>query len=1610
MEPTPLSSPLLFEGLTNHLRRLGFSVGVDHHLRLQLLLSHIYGQCSPEDLKSMICPLFAVNEKQQEAFYSAFDSFLPLLYSQTHVPAASEALIGQRNREEARPHRLTQAKWPYFTAAMAMLALLIGIAEWKSQIGSHPVGPGAQARIPAPAVDIPAPPTKSLRPPKVADGKVVRQEEPPETAATRPEPRKSFETQPKDRAGPSAKLLVLELLEWVESLVARFPFDVATVIVIFGPILFFLGYEWYRVGHRRLILHKQAGRKPPHSWPIRVKGRAGLVYDSPEFSAAARRLHSRQAGESYHLDLRRSVQATSGLLGYPSPQYRPDTRFSEYLILIDRTSPHDHQAAMFKQLADALHGQGLYVQQYFFDGDPRVCRSPEANTPIRLSDLQSKYGGHRVLLIGDADRLTNPVTGRLEDWAHAFSAWADRAILTPLPVSSWGARERTLAGQFMILPATTEALVALVGFFGGSDPGETRYETIHVAGDGYSDAPPFEPIERLRNALGPDLFSWLCASAIYPELHWDLTLYLASLPSMPEDLVTEANLLRLISLPWFRTGVIPDEIRYGLIQQLNSEQEREVRQAIVELLDQNPADEDTFASEAQSLQIALNRDLLKRWKKQRVAMRELHRHLSTNYSVGDYVVVRSLESVQTSALDFLLPGHLRRVFYERGLSVFGLRTVARLAMTVAVVVIGVGAVSSWRFIQIRRRTQERLPAPAVFEYAVSFESNVPGATYLIDGNLPPSLLFRIPAGVYTVERSPSKTDITGIRPAEPWRLPPGAHTVEAFLPGYKPATQSFTLSPGVTKPLVVSFQLEPELVRLRLASDLKSGKVSLDGQPPVDLQEGNFLNEAVALSADHTFSLIQEGKESLVFSFRAEPGGMVTITRPIKAKDVNAAVISNLAARARVYVSDGSLKAGVKDQTPQPIPADGLEFGEITPSTEIRLDDGKSPRPLPLEVGNAPMLTISLVSDPNQGTIPVEARVPGTEVSVDGRKPRLLRPERNYLGLEPGSHILRFSKEGYEAADRKVDLKKGEILPVVDVELKPVVRTATLAIEGATRDAEVLIDGTSQGVVGGDGSIRLDNVSPGGHNITLRKADFEDKQLSKEFTVGQTVRISGAEGQLTPFGTIDFRILPRTANVTYKRVDEAQTHPAENGKALPARPGRYVVTATANGHQPRGETVTVDSGKPLIVEWSLVAAEEPKKASPAPPKQTGARDYSQDPAAWTQDGTWWVHKGLDVGWLSNNQGVYLIEFRRQTTKGAFEKTRHVDWVIDERDPGNRIDYSFDFGNLERRATVGGISERKATKVKVPPAAASGDSYALQIEIGPDRVVIKDAQSRVLDQYERPNRTEPLGRFGFKGEVALRIINTAEYIIASVTNDKNNAFRELRKRIINTLRKYPFQPKSPEDANLDELAGVFAPVDGAIWRFCDESLSELAVKDGSQWKLKDPTKKPQVTQEMLSFLNHAQAITDAFFPAGATQPRLSYTLRPNLDSAFGDSKFELEIDGTRHVWESALQKNFTWPPPPNTVNQGALARIRGKFSYAFANRGGLWGIFRVMGDAEPRALLGKTVEWKYSQVGDGRKDLIEPAPVRLEIVQFPGGMDVFNPKFWEGLQLPITAVR
>jgi type VI secretion system protein ImpL len=253
-----------------------------------------------------------------------------------------------------------------------------------------------------------------------------------------------------------------------------------------------------------------------------------------------------------------------------------------------------------------------------------------------------------------------------------------------------------------------------------------------------------------------------------------------------------------------------------------------------------------------------------------------------------------------------------------------------------------------------------------------------------------------------------------------------------------------------------------------------------------------------------------------------------------------------------------------------------------------------------------------------------------------------------------------------------------------------------------------------------------------------------------------------------------------------------------------------------------------------------------------------------------------------------------------------------------------------------------------------------------------------------------------------------IIRNFEQVSAQSVNAALQAFCRSQRT---TLQKYPFQSSSGEDVGLADLAALLQPVSGALWKFQQQSLADLVVKEGGQWKAKDSGKKPQPTPDLLTWLNRAESAAGAFYPGGNPQPQLVYSLRPKLDPSFKDTILELEIDGKSYPFNTPLQKQFVWPASLGTPSPGAVARLRNAgFSAAFASRGGIWGIFRILADAEPRDFGSKLVEWKYTSGGVGRKEPIQPGPVDLEIVTFPGGIDVFNPKFWAGFTCPTQAAQ
>lgn len=688
----------MFGELLTHLRQHGFPIGVDHYLRLQELLDKVGASCAPEDLKTLLAPIFATSRSQQEQFYRAFDSYFSLFEPATlkqapaaRTAAATTSALQVRPKEMRRPEpqaspAVFQKKWLYIVAPVVVLALVLGIvllsrrnAEPNQNAAQQP---NANAQPPLDNANTGAPPIIEVPPPVAQPG---FEQPAPGVPYTPPvaDPAGIQPAMPQTQATPVAQPNATPSPNFYQRNRA-----LIYLTALLVPLAIFFAYEWYRRRRRRLILARERRRKAPYVWPVRVNAPLPKLFESEQFYTAARLLQRRQVDEFYRLDVEATVAATIASLGFPSFRYRSASKPPEYLALIDRASFRDHQAKVFGELTSALETEGVFVARYFYESDPRVCRDESGEQSLHLNELQNRYGNHRLLLFGDGAKLIDSLTGKLESWTALLMNWQDRAVLTPVPALSWSLRERALAQHFVLLPATLEGLQSLVDYFEAAVTPDLRV-WARTNGSSSSGAPidfdrPIN-IRMLRDYLGKEVFEWLCACAIYPELHWDLTLYLGALPSLGNNLVTEKNLLRLSSLPWFRTGTMPDNLRWALISELAPDKARAIRTSLIQLLEKNPPPRGTIAEESYHLNLVAQRWLHSRSRQRLRELLDLMRKLPRSVALRDQTLVRHLETAPQPPLNFTLPARFRKLFYQHGLPAFGLKTSARLLLTLLTV-------------------------------------------------------------------------------------------------------------------------------------------------------------------------------------------------------------------------------------------------------------------------------------------------------------------------------------------------------------------------------------------------------------------------------------------------------------------------------------------------------------------------------------------------------------------------------------------------------------------------------------------------------------------------------------------------------------------------------------------------------------------------------------------------------------------------------------------------------------------------------------------------------------------------------------------------------------
>ena len=436
------------------------------------------------------------------------------------------------------------------------------------------------------------------------------------------------------------------------------------------PILIFLLFamfgaylNWWAERQQKIIADIQSKNDPPLLWNIQIPNISKIELNEDYFKVL-QLMRQRTSDDHYVLNIPKTIDKTIEKGGIIDFQYQHKTRPPEYLLLIDRQSSKNHRAYLYNYMFESFKANEVYIERFFYEGDIRLCWNEYYPNGIKLHDLQQTFRDARLIIVGSGYQLLNPVSGKMAKWTRIFDNWSDKAILSPRPTKNWAGREMQLKQKFILLPASVQSLTTMVDKMEAIDPEEIKTkindevnEPIEFRGSLIETLQHYFAIKKSGEPRDESLIHWIAACAIYPTLHWDLTMYLGQeLSTVDNNLLTFDNINQLTRLPWFVEGKIPEQARLELLEYLPEEVELNLRKSLQDLFETiPPPDENSVAFADSRINISLNKYLL---EKNDLLKTELNQYARAGADI-DVTMLKYLEG-EKSPKDFEVDPNLRR--------------------------------------------------------------------------------------------------------------------------------------------------------------------------------------------------------------------------------------------------------------------------------------------------------------------------------------------------------------------------------------------------------------------------------------------------------------------------------------------------------------------------------------------------------------------------------------------------------------------------------------------------------------------------------------------------------------------------------------------------------------------------------------------------------------------------------------------------------------------------------------------------------------------------------------------------------------------------------------
>jgi serine/threonine protein kinase len=626
---------------------------------------------------------------------------------------------------------------------------------------------------------------------------------------------------------------------------------------------------------------------------------------------------------------------------------------------------------------------------------------------------------------------------------------------------------------------------------------------------------------------------------------------------------------------------------------------------------------------------------------------------------------------------------------------------SRAVIVAVVAVVVLVAIAAGVFLLWRRKKQV-VAGPTV---AVTVRTSPAGATVLVNGE---------PRGTSELQLD----------------LAPGTYEITAQADGYQTALAQADVKLGASP--AFDLTLQPLPVAAHVYTDLERGEVRLDGESLGQLQEGQFTLESVK-AGQHSLE-VTGGRGSAMIAFEAKPAASPVIVPPVEARELKAILVSSLGSHAHVVASYGPLPVLLDGQPAGDLGPEGVDLDNLARgSHELTLGEGPDQRKILIDAGPAPALSAFLNSDRNVGTLVVVTGEDGVRVLLNGKEQRRAtrRGQLRIPNLDVRGYSVEVVKEGYQTLPaQRAEVRKGEETKV-EFHLAPLPKAAALAIRGGIPGTQVVVDRHRVGTIGANGTFSVSNLTPLEHTIELSKESYKSKRLTRQFTAGETVELTGSDVSLeAAMGTLQINRFPPESVVTITGPGETQPRPvSETTLRLPE--GVYKLSATAANYSPGTAEAQVVAGQTRMVDLRLTGE-----------KKSGISLW-ENPDRWTRDGKWYVRRGggFALCGVSPAAGRFLFTV-------VLRRGNRLQWVADQTDERNYVLFQIEKGIFTRSLVRNGATKELA---RVPLSFASPGYYTLQVRVAAGIIAhqIFDGKNWImLDSWTEPGQDFSRGKFGF----------------------------------------------------------------------------------------------------------------------------------------------------------------------------------------------------------------------------------------------------------------------